>query len=559
VGVCPAHAKKIRDDLPRVQLFLEKNENIFCSLAPSYVSEFEGLDEALLIGLKRLGFAHISETAIGATLVSACVDKVARNTAGGTCNWISTACPSVVKMVKKYYPGLAGQLAPIPSPLQMHSAFLRKIYGKDIGIVFVGPCIAKKGEADEHPGYPDFALTFEELRRWLNQKGIDLPALQRLVDTGQAFVPPFEPAAAAETTSYPVEGGMLASLDWSSDPFQSKAVALSGAKQIVSALAGLQDKASSEFLELLACDGGCINGPGTREFHGVAEKKKITSHHTQQRLVRKNDLFKIPEDFIDYALEKGYGILEKAELPLASEKPFVRNAHSEEEILQALHALGKFNESDQLNCGGCGYNTCRDMACAYLDGMAEPEMCVTKMRKEAQNKIDVLLRTIPMGVVMVDDQLRIVDCNSGFLHLFGDIDYDIDGEIIDLIGGLPVERFVSFTDKFRQQFDTKRGHQFMLRHKDKFLRVTFFSVENHHLVGALFEDITSPTVRRETVVKKAEVVIQKSLETVQQIASLLGENAADTEITLNSLIEAFQVPDAEHEDGFTSDTLEDVP
>ena len=560
VDICPSNAKKIRNDLPRVELFLKKNKNVFCSLAPSYSSEFNGREDALLVTLKNFGFSHFSETAIGAAIVSACVDEAAKKDPEQTCNWISTACPSVVEMVKKYYSDLTPDLAPVPSPLQTHSAYLKKLYGNDIGIVFIGPCIAKKAEADQHPGYPDFALTFDELRKWIAIKGIDLDAVQKQIEEEKLKVPSFEPKKAAETTLYPVEGGMIASLNWGKDPFQAKAVALSGSTQVMSALSGRQNDHTTEFLELLSCDGGCVNGPGaTQEEKGISEKKIMSTKFTQHRLLEKEDLFTVPSDFVKYVLENGYSILDKPDRYRTKEKEFSPKKHSEEEIEKALHALGKFCDADQLNCGGCGYNTCRDMACAYLDGMAEPEMCVTKMRKEAQNKIDVLLRTIPMGVVMVDESMHIVDCNCGFLRLFGDISYDIDGEILDLVGGLPVSNFVNFTDKFRDQFDTKHSQQFRLHHSDKFLRVTFFSIEKHHLVGALFEDITSPTVRRETVVKKAEVVIQKSLETVQQIASLLGENAADTEITLNSLIEAFQVPAEDKEDGFSKDSFEDMP
>ena len=175
------------------------------------------------------------------------------------------------------------------------------------------------------------------------------------------------------------------------------------------------------------------------------------------------------------------------------------------------------------------------MAIAYLNGMAEPEMCVTNMRKAAQSKMDVLLRTIPMGVVIVDDSLKIHDCNAGFLDLFGELGFEPDEQALNMMKGLPLEQFVPFHEKFTEQFDAEgKTNQYRLHYKDKFLRVTFFTVSSQQLVGALFEDVTSPTVRRETVVKKAEDVIQKSLNTVQQIASLLGENAADTEIMLNA-------------------------
>ncbi len=315
-----------------------------------------------------------------------------------------------------------------------------------------------------------------------------------------------------------------------------------------------------DFLELLSCPGGCVNGPGAEKGRSPAAKKSLSTRYTKERLEHQEELFVPPADFVDKLVAQGYSILKKSDAPLevpAETDAVLRKTYTEQQISQALQDLGKMQSSDELNCGGCGYNTCRDMAIAFLDGMAEPEMCVTKMRKEAQSKVDVLLRTIPMGVVIVDADLKIVDCNTEFLHLFGDIDYAIEDEILNLISGLPLERFVPFYEQFRDQFTASKPGQYRLHFQDKFLRVTFFIVEKQRLVGAIFEDITTPTVKRETVVKKAEDVIQKSLETVQQIASLLGENAAETEIMLNSLIDAFKVPATNSGDGFMPDEQQD--
>jgi len=554
VDICPSNAKKIRSDLSRVRMFMKSGSPMYCSLAPSFTAEFQGNEDAVLVALEKLGFSFISETAIGAALVSASVDEYSKNH-GGNCPWISTACPSVVDHVNKYYPSLKKNLAPIPSPLQMHCAYLREIYGENIGIVFIGPCIAKKSEADSHPGYPNYALTFDEFRTWLKEDEINLDELTLRLNSNLETLPRFVPAKAARTTAYSIEGGMISSLSCGDNVYQDVAVAASGNKQIESSLDNLLTSDPLDtFLELLSCDGGCINGPGTQKDRSISKKKKASVEYTSKR-IKEDNLFRIPHDFVLKALDEGYDLLK---VSVNADRCFVKKKYSEEQIKGALESLGKYVEADQLNCGGCGYNSCRDMAIAFLDGMAEVEMCVTKMRKEAQTKIDVLLRTIPLGVVMVDDKLNIVDCNSIFISLFGEMEVEIDEDILSLIGGLPVERFVSFTDKFREQFSRKKSQQYRLRHNGKFLRVSFFSIENHQLVGAIFEDVTSPTVRRETVVNKAEVVIQRSLQTVQQIASLLGENAADTEITLNSLIEAFQVPSSSEEDGFTIDNEEDL-
>ena len=542
VHVCPNNAKKVRDDTERVKLAIKSGRLVFCSLAPSYAAEFAGHEEELLTALKKLGFTAISETAIGAALVTEALDIYASEH-NGDCPFIGTACPAVVELVKKYYPQYVSRLAPVPSPLQTHSAYLRHLYNEDLIIVFVGPCIAKKMEADTTPGYPDLAISFDELRAWLDSEGISLDEIKpEAVD--------LVPKKAGITTLYPVEGGQIMSSSiWGKNRIDTKAISMSGMEEVLSALSVEDDP--FPFLELLSCDGGCVNGPGTSMKGSIAQKKRKAAEWTEKRL-DEPELFTGDEAFARELLEKGYSMLD-ASKPLA-EAGF-REEHTESEIKRALVELGKLTKADELNCGGCGYNTCRDMAVAYLDGMAEIEMCVTKMRKEAESKVDVLLRTIPMGVEIDENDMQIADCNTRFLDLFGDMEEGfVDQSVLSMVKGLPLERFISFSDKFRDQFYLSHPGQYRLHFKDKYLRVTFFLVEEKRLLGAMFEDITNPTIRRETVVKKAEDVIQKSLETVQQIASLLGENAAETEIMLNSLIDAFSVhSSAESDSSFTED------
>lgn len=544
VSVCPNNAKKIRSDLARAKVLMNSKERVICSLAPSFAGEFQGREEKVLSALRKLGFYGVSETAIGAAIVSAAIDMYASQH-DGHCPWVSTACPSVVEMVKKYHPEDIEYLAKVPSPLQTHCAYLRKIYGDDIGIIFIGPCAAKKNEADMAPGYPDVALTWDEFSAWIEDEHFTLEG----VDEKEAL--PFIPAKAGVSAFYPVENGQIATSEiWGKSTFDEEAVSLSGMGEIQAVFGKLSE--DMPFLELLSCDGGCINGPVGNKNVSLAERKSAVMKFTQRRLKSGDELFKVDEAFAREVLEKGYGIVKtlKADEPVTFHRNF-----TEEEIAQAMLELGKTSKADELNCGGCGYNTCREMAVAYLSGMAEAEMCVTKMRKEAQSKVDVLLRTIPNAVVIVNKDLSIADCNLNFLRIFGDMDEAmLDDSMLSLVSGLPLERFVPFYQKFDDEFYAPKRNQYRLHYKDKFLRVTFFLVEAGRLLGAMFEDITSPTVRRETVVKKAEDVIEKSLATVQQIASLLGENAAETEIMLNSLIDAFSVHDEGGQgDGFTLD------
>ena len=526
VNECPNNVKQIRNDVDRVQMALMSKRKVIVSLAPSYVSEFPGLEDNFVRALYKLGFDAVSETAIGAALVSQALDMyIAEH---GHANFISTACPSVVELVRKYYPECVSQLAPVPSPLQTHSAYLRHLYGDDIVVVFIGPCIAKKIESDEYPGYPDVALTFREVEQWFEEDNIQLDS----IDTGIPVE--FIPAKAGKAAIYPIENGQIeTSKIWQNHFVEQSALSVSGIQRIMSSLSGTH---TDDFLETLNCDGGCINGPGTTKIDSAIFRKKSVASHVMTRL-SDPDVFDGDEEFAREVIGKGYGIL-KSEPPKACAVSAFD--YTEEDIRGALLKLGKSSPADELNCGGCGYPTCRDMAKALLAGISETEMCVTKMRKDAESKVDMLLSTIPNGVVIVDNELNIADLNKRFVNLFEDYpDSFLDAEGLKTFRGSPVSMFVPFAEKFREQFYMHKPAQYRFIHEGKIMRVTFFLVESKQLLGAMFEDISNPTFRREAVIEKAEEVITKSLSTVQQIASLLGENAAETEIALNSLIDEF--------------------
>ncbi len=528
VNECPNSVKSIRDDTDRVRMAFLSKRKVIVSLAPSYVSEFRGYEDNFVRALYRLGFHAVSETAIGAALVTEALDIYMDE--HGEAPFISTACPSVVQLVKKYFPESIDDLAPVPSPLQTHSAYLRKLYGNDITIVFIGPCIAKKIEADEHPGYPDIALTYREVRQWLEEENIDLEHM----DTGVEV--DFVPAKAGKSSIYPIENGQIeSSRIWQNQFIEQTALSVSGVPRVMSSLAGTHTR---DFLEALNCDGGCISGPGTSHDDSAVVRKKSVASYVLSRL-SEPDIFTGDPEFAREVYEKGYGILGAKQPEAASVKV---GGHTEEEIREALALLGKTSKSDELNCGGCGYASCRDMASALLDGLSEVEMCVTKMRKDAESKVDILLSTIPHGVVIVDKNLNIAECNKIFIKIFEDFpDEFLDAEGLRSFRGTPVSTFVPFAEKFREQFFMNRPQQYRFKHNGKIMRITFFLVENKEMLGAMFEDITTPTVKREAVVEKAEDVITKSLKTVQQIASLLGENAAETELVLNSIIEEFNI------------------
>lgn len=528
VDACPNNVKYVRNDIDFVSGAIKSGAKVYASIAPSYVSEYAGYEDNLIRALYKLGFTAVSETAIGAALVSEALDLYYEE--HGNVPMISTACPSVVELVKKYYPDKVKYLAPVPSPAQTHSAYLRELYGQDIVVAFIGPCIAKKHEAYLTPSYPDYALTFNELNQWLMESNIQLDSINEIIPATLV------PARAGRASIYPIESGQIeTSRLWQNKFISCSAISVSGFAQLESSLS---KDLESYFLESLNCNGGCINGPSTKRNVSTIHRKKSIADYTLSH-IDDEDLFEGDEAFAKKLLQKGYGILNaNAPAPL----PVIYKGYPEEEIRKALLKLGKQTKEDEMNCSGCGYQTCKDMAVALLDGLSEPEMCVTKMRKDAESKVDILLSTIPNGAVIIDSELNIVDCNKSFIQIFEDYpDNFLDAEGLKAFHGMPIASFVPWASKFQEQFYLSNPSQYRFKHNGFVYRVTFFLVEDKRLLGAIFEDITTPTVRREAVIAKAEDVISKSLTTVQQIASLLGENAADTEIVLNSIIEEFNV------------------
>jgi len=544
VAVCPAHAKKIRNDVPKAKKLLESKKDVYVSLAPSFSAEFAGEEDQIIAALLSLGFTGISETALGAEAVSHSVDSLLDENTFET-PMISTACPTVVEAIQKYFPHLIPSLTPFHSPLGAHSRQLRNRYGNDISIVFIGPCIAKKLEADRNEGLPDVALTFGELKQWLEDEDIDLERFTpdtMTIPEDKVFIP----RKATNTVGYAVENGMLSTLKKHPSLLQDGA-SVSGTIEVLSALESLDDNISTHtfedpslsipsFFEFLSCSGGCINGPGCVRDATALVRRITSNHYTQKRT----------EDFPDIDAFKVVPISpEEIECSFSANQTAVKMEErpSKFAIEQALAKLGKSDERARLNCGGCGYSNCEDFAIAYLRGMAEAEMCVTNMRKQAQSKVDVLLRTLPMGVVIVDNNLNIIDCNSQFLKMFSSVSFDVDEQTLEKVSGLKVQSFIDANTYFSRQFNQMNtSERITLNLPDSVVKATFFTIDPRRLAGALFQDVTEVVQRRDAVMRRAEDVIQKNLQSVQQIASLLGENAADTEIMLSSMIDLFEQP-----------------
>ncbi|NLG14448.1 MAG: 4Fe-4S binding protein [Lentisphaerae bacterium] len=515
VEVCPVEAKKIRNDLSVVLDLLQGPDPVYVSLAPSWGSEFKGLPAPKLIAaLRKLGFAGVSETALGAQIVSDNLAEELRGMKKGL--MISSACPVVVDFVRKYLPEFVPSITPVLSPALSHALMLRKVFGENIKVVFIGPCIAKKNEADRRPDLISSAILFPMLRQWLKELKIDPWQLQPTEEDR------FVPEDSKDGAIYPIEGGMNETLRVQPGCDHINYTVVSGIEALRQALQGLHpdDIREPVFLEALSCIGGCVHGPGTEHCSpGLLERLRIIRNTDFQRDRKPRSVAEITEKY-DTA-------------PVQDSEVSIRD------IKQALLLIGKATQEDELNCGGCGYDTCQNFAKALLAGKAEPSMCVSYLRNLAQKKSNAILRCIPAAVVIVNKNLQLIECNRRFAELCGESAL----EIYEISPGMPnayLETLIPFADLFKEVINTgKELSRGALKLDKKLLNIIIFNIEPGQVVGAILFDVTQTEFTREQIADQARKVIEKNLATVQDIACKLGEHMAETEILLRSIAENY--------------------
>lgn len=575
--VCPAKAKQARNDLTRAKHLVQSGKDVYVSLAPSWITEFEGVfREQMIAAIRRLGFRGVSETALGAEEVSANIagllDKAANDalqvsaapdmsqTACGEKDedasaerspertsgvredtntgeapqvsaanrlFISTACPAVVEYINKYVPERTANLTKLTSPLLAHCRLLKTALGKDIEVIFIGPCIAKKIEADRHPDLLSLSLSFTDLRQWLKDENIELK------DIHTSVFDKFVMSKAEEGTAYPVEGGMIETLKPYEQSQKAYLMQITGIDNIKRELKNIREEALDRpvFIECLACEGGCVNGPCTSSKKSGLEKRvEILKESDFSGLAGKRS--PSVDIRLDYAPEA-----------------IVQPKHDETDIKRVLASIGKYSIEDEINCGGCGYNTCRNFAKALLDGKAEPEMCVSHMKQQAQRKANALLRCIPSPIVIANARLSIMEYNDKFVETFWNEDEHADIYDQNNLHGADLRDFINFTNLFSASLDLEQDiHREHVRFNDKLFDVVVFNIDKKQIVGGIIEDVTNMEMKKEQIAEKAKEVIHKNLATVQQIACTLGEHMAETEVLLRSIAKDFAADDEQSSD-----------
>lgn len=519
VQVCPVNAKKVRNDLNIAKYHLTANNQVVLSLAPSFKSEFTDYTTSqLLEGLHRLGFFAVSETAIGAELVSLATKKWLDEQPNGV--YYSSCCPSIVRLIQKYYPEQLNRLAPVDSPMQAHAKFIKKIYGDNTLVIFAGPCIAKKQESEDYKGGADLAITFAELREWLKSDGLTPDFLSKKNEYS------FAPYSANNGSIYPVDGGMIATLKNNVAITDTSFMSFSGLQNVKGIMEQLPEKYEGKlFIELMVCEGGCINGPIASSPKSTIEKRVVTLNQTQGITTNIN---KIEDSEID--LTANYLLV----------KPATHCVHSAKEIQDALKIVGKISDKDELNCGGCGYESCRKFAEAMLDGKAERNMCVSYMRRVAQNKATVLLQKMPYGVVLVDDKLKIIESNQHFARMLGSEAAEIysvkpgmEGANLKKLTPL-YKLFANALEKGLDEFNKD------IRMDDGLYHLSIFSIQQFKIVCGIIHQLDQQHFSKNVLMERLQQVISENLATAQKAAFILGENASRTETMLHNIIDSYQ-------------------
>lgn len=518
VKTCPSNAKRVRSDIDKAKNLIRAQKDVYVSLAPSWRASFENSAEKMIALLKKLGFKDVSETALGAQEVSIKTAQMLNETEKGL--FISSACPVIVDYIRLYMPEFTKYITPIGSPLMTHAKMLKKIYGEDIAIVFIGPCIGKKNEVN-YSGLFDVALTFDELRMWFNDEIIDISKVAKSKEYQ------FVPESAFEGTLYPIDGGMNKTIKKSGINDNIQLLEVCGLSSLQRALKNLDVEKLDKtiFIEALACEGGCVSGPCiSSEKAGIVMVSDILTKEKKREEIPKE-----PKTVVDYKIEPK--VTEDKSYPI-------------EEILKTLKKIGKHTVDDELNCGGCGYATCRDLAKALLDGDAEASMCVSYMRKTAIRKAAALVRCMPAAVVMIDSNMNILEANESFMKMFAGDMFEIFQARPDGMAGAALDRIIDFSDLFKTVLKSGKDlHKERYTVKNLLYDISIFTIEDNEVVGAVITDVTQSETNREKISQKAHEVISKNISIVQEIACLLGEHMVETETLLSSIANDFEDKD----------------
>ncbi|QSX09056.1 4Fe-4S binding protein [Alkalibacter rhizosphaerae] len=512
VRECPQHAKLIRRSLEEVQEMVV-HKKVAVSMAPSFPAFFpRTLWLKLPAALKKLGFSYVSETAEGAKKITEDSFNIDN---GGT---ICTACPAVVNYIEKYRPDYRDHLIPVTSPMVAHGRMLKHRLGSDWSVVFIGPCSAKKQEAlrPENRDAINGVLTFEELAQWLEDAGIDFQSLKEETFESRGVL--------SEARLFPLQGGMLKTGQLPVDNIDPNVLHISGPEEVEALFDLPLDSWTYRYVEPLFCAGGCINGAGfPSEKNLFLRKQDVLAYAKLLRDTQQED--------IDRSILCGTSFHE-------SYPKTYYSLVSEELINDILEKTGKSSPDLQLNCGACGYKTCRDSAIAVVKGMAQPEMCMPYMRRLAIQKTDKIMETSPNGIVLLDENLHILHMNPAFKAMFLCNNAVLGKRISYLLDGYGYEKMVEASQSKHEYINAKYGV--------KYQEIAYYLPDENQYVGIYinlskikFDDRQLDLIKGQTM-ENIKELLHHQINFSQELAHFLGANTAKSEELLQRLMNLFE-------------------
>jgi iron only hydrogenase large subunit-like protein len=563
--VCPQQAIEYQSDKESVTATLSQSNPVIALLAPEISAEFGDVTDyrKFVNMIKQLGFTYVTETAFGVDIVAQCYKELFEGFKGKY--YLTANCPAIVAFVEKFHPGLIENLAPIVSPMITMARIVRERYDPDSRVIYIGPCIAAKKEASSSSGESrvDAVLTFTELREMFVEQHITESTLEF-----SDFDPPFGFKGAL----YPIDNGLIQAASLNEDLLESRIISTNGRENSIEALQVFDKQLDvvKHHFNLYYCE-GCLNGPGmTRKISKFIRHTWVVDY-TLKRVnqLDKNQWEKDVSSFAGLDLSRKF----KAD---DQRLPFPK----ESKINEVLKVLGKADAVDEVGCGTCGYNSCRDFAVAVAQGLAKTEMCLTFSLKNRQDYIKTLKQTneklaktqealkeserqarveqqtaseametttamlqrLPSGVLIVDDKLKIIQSNTRFIEILGKEAQEINDIIPGLKGAdlktlLPYPFYNLFSYVLDKDDDVINRD---VHYEDRLLNVSVFTIRKNKIVGSVVRDMYMPEVQKEEVIRRVSAAIDENLELVQKIAFILGEGASKTEQILNSIIEFHQ-------------------
>lgn len=507
--VCPQNAKEIASEVEKVKVLIHSGEPVYVSLAPSFVANYEGVGiGAMREALQKLGFADVEETAIGATMVKneyeRMIEKENRDII------ISSCCHSINLLIQKYFPSLLPYLANVLSPMQAHCSYIKKRH-PEAKTVFIGPCVAKKDEAQHYEGIVDAVLTYEELTEWLSGEGIEL---KKEMDSNRE----------SRARFFPTTGGILKTMKLTQPDYDY--MAIDGVENCIAALKDIeQGNIHHAFIEMSSCVGSCVGGPVMEKYHPSPVREYLA--------------------VANYAGDKDFEVEQPNQEDIRkyfSEIEIKNKVPTDAEIAETLRKMGKISKRDELNCGSCGYNTCREKAIAILQGKAEVSMCLPYLQKKAEGFSDRIVNNTPNGIIVLNDAFEVQQINEAAMDIMNIRSAsDVLGEQVVRIMDPQV-----FLEVKKTRFNVRNRRVYLAEYKRYVELTVVYDFDNRLYIG-IMRDITDEEKQKEKkesisrqTIETADKVVDKQMRIVQEIASLLGETAAETKIALTKLKESIK-------------------